>query len=217
MAHVVDMQGLCAEALALMATPGRRFLAIAGAPGSGKSTTAARLHAWLETQRPGESAVLPMDGFHFDDAVLEAMGRRPWKGAPDTFDVGGLHAILRRLRDDHEDRVAVPVFDRDLEISRGSARLIDQRARLVIVEGNYLLLRQSPWDRVQALFDRTVLIEVPEPVLAARLRQRWQSYRLSDIQIQQKLEANDLPNGRLVIARSGVPDLVLREEEEETV
>jgi pantothenate kinase len=158
-----------------------------------------------------------MDGFHFDDAVLEAMGRRPWKGAPDTFDVGGLHAILRRLRDDHEDRVAVPVFDRDLEISRGSARLIDQRARLVIVEGNYLLLRQSPWDRVQALFDKTVLIEVPEPVLAARLRQRWQSYRLSDTQIQQKLEANDLPNGRLVIARSGVSDLVFREEEEETV
>ena len=90
MSRVIDMEGLFAEALTLMDAPGRRFLAIAGAPGSGKSTTAETLHRWLEARRPGESAVLPMDGFHFDDAILEAKGRRPWKGAPDTFDVGGL-------------------------------------------------------------------------------------------------------------------------------
>lgn len=210
MARDVDMDGLLAEALTLLDAPGRTFLAIAGAPGSGKSTTVETLHDRLNAARPGLTAILPMDGFHYDDAVLHAMNRRPWKGAPDTFDVGGLASVLARLRA-ADATVAVPVFDRDLEISRGSARLIDTQARLILVEGNYLLLDQAPWDQLAPLFDKTVMIAVPESVLAERLRARWVHYKLSEAEILQKLEDNDLPNGRTVRDRSRDPDFILHQ------
>lgn len=209
MARQVDMAGLVAAAQALLARPGRHVLAIAGAPGSGKSTLVAALWNTLEAQAPGGSAILPMDGFHYDDAVLQARGRRPWKGAPDTFDVGGLRATLQRLRTPAEGAVAVPVFDRGLEISRGSARIIDPAARLILAEGNYLLLRDDPWCSLRPLFDLTVRIDVPEPELRRRLRRRWQGFGLTKAEIEAKLEGNDLPNGRKVLTDSSPPDLIL--------
>ncbi|MBP0482168.1 nucleoside/nucleotide kinase family protein [Sagittula salina] len=210
MSRVVDMDGLLAEALALMERPGRQVLAIAGAPGSGKSTTVETLLERIEAIHPGQAAILPMDGFHYDDAVLHAMGRRLWKGAPDTFDVGGLASVLTRLRAGTEG-VAVPVFDRALEISRGSARLIAPEARLILAEGNYLLLDRAPWSALADLYDLTVMVDVPEEELARRLRRRWEHYKLTEDEIGQKLEVNDLPNGRTVRDDSRPADLVLHQ------
>lgn len=209
MGRPVDMEGLLAEALSLLDRPGGRvFLAIAGAPGSGKSTTVDTLLAQIEQTHPGMAEILPMDGFHYDDAVLHAMNRRPWKGAPDTFDVGGLQSVLERLRLGTQ-TVAVPVFDRDLEISRGSARLIGPKAKLILCEGNYLLLGRAPWDQLAPMFDLTVMVDVPEDVLAQRLRARWVHYNLTEDGIRQKLEDNDLPNGRTVRHDSRPADLIL--------
>lgn len=210
MARAVDMAGLTDAARALLAQPGRQVLAIAGAPGSGKSTTAEHLCATLGAAYPGQVAVLPMDGFHYDDAVLHAMNRRPWKGAPDTFDVGGLASVLDRLRAGG-DTVAVPVFDRRLEISRGSARLIGPEVRLILCEGNYLLLNRPPWDALCPRFALTVMVDVPEAELARRLRARWQHYDLSEAEIIAKLEENDLPNGRTVRRDSRPADLILHQ------
>jgi pantothenate kinase len=210
MSRAVDRAGLLAAAHDLLARPGRHVLAIAGAPGSGKSTLVEALARDLEATHPGAVAILPMDGFHYDDAVLHGMGRRPWKGAPDTFDVGGLASTLRRLRDPAESNVAVPVFDRDLEISRGSARIIGPESRLILAEGNYLLLDAAPWQALRPLFDLTVMIDVPEVELRRRLRARWTSFGLSDEDIDFKLESNDLPNGRTVQKCSAPADLVLK-------
>lgn len=205
MSKDIDFKGLVALARDLLAQPGRQVMAIVGAPGSGKSTLVERLAELL----PG-AAVLPMDGFHYDDAVLHQMGRRPWKGAPDTFDVGGLRSTLARLRDPAEGAVAVPVFDRDLEISRGSARIIPPEARLILVEGNYLLLNSAPWPGLRLLFDLTIRIEVPEDELRRRLTRRWAGYGLTPDQIAFKLDENDLPNGRRAVADSAAPDYLLR-------
>lgn len=215
----VDFDGLTAMARGLLARGGRRFLAIAGAPGAGKSTLVEQLAAALtgpqkdagtgtKTDAKTDVSILPMDGFHYDDAILHAMGRRPWKGAPDTFDVGGLRSTLLRLRDPAEGPVAVPVFDRDLEISRGSARIIGPEARLILVEGNYLLLDRAPWSSLHPLFDATVLIDIPEPELRRRLRQRWVGYDLTEEGIAFKLEQNDLPNGRTVMQSGAAPDYI---------
>lgn len=210
MAVDTTLEGLVDEALRLLEQPKRQFLAIAGAPGSGKSTTADMLQARLDEIHPNAVEILPMDGFHFDDAVLNARGRRPWKGAPDTFDVGGLVSVIQRLRA-NEDAVAVPVFDRALEISRGSARLIGQETKLIIVEGNYLLLDRAPWTQLATLFDVTVMVDVPPEVLAERLRARWVSYDLSDAQIREKLQSNDLPNGATVRNESRSADFILHQ------
>mgnify|MGYP000011720712 FL=1 len=203
----ITMEDLHAQVLQLVGGD-RRFVAIAGAPGSGKSTMVETLWGQLEQGAPGQTAILPMDGFHYDDSVLHKMGRRPWKGAPDTFDVGGLRSVLQRLKA-RDETVAVPVFDRALEISRGSARLIDPTASVILVEGNYLLLDDQPWSDLHPLFDLKVMIDVPEEILTQRLKSRWKSFDLTEAEILQKLESNDLPNGRTVREKSVPAELVL--------
>ena len=206
-----QFETLLSEVEALMTTgQGRLFVAIVGAPGSGKSTAAKALYEALSKTHPDEVAILPMDGFYYDDAVLSDMGRLAWKGAPDTFDVGGLRSILQRLKDPEETRVAVPVFDRALEISRGSARIIASDVRLILVEGNYLLLKDSPWNLLHPFFDKTIMIDVPEEELRRRLRRRWVRFGLSEDEIRHKLDGNDLPNGRAVIDRSLPADIAYR-------
>ena len=204
MSKDIDFAGLVVLAQELLARPGRQVIAIVGAPGAGKSTLVERLAESL-----ADTAILPMDGFHYDDAVLHQMGRRPWKGAPDTFDVGGLRSTLARLRDPAEGPVAVPVFDRDLEISRGSARIIGPEARLILAEGNYLLLNAAPWPSLRPQFDLTIRIEVPEDELRRRLTRRWIGYGLTEAEIAFKLDENDLPNGRLIIHEGAAPDYLL--------
>ncbi|MFZ1681886.1 MAG: nucleoside/nucleotide kinase family protein, partial [Rhizobiaceae bacterium] len=171
---------------------------IAGAPGSGKSTVAADLEGRLNATVPGLAALLPMDGFHFDDTLLDRLGRRDRKGAPDTFDVAGLRVTLERLARNDEPEIVVPVFDRTLEIARAGARAIDRSVAIIVVEGNYLLLDAEPWRSLHGLFDMTVMLETPEEDLRRRLVERWSGLGLSPREIARKVEENDLPNGRKV-------------------
>lgn len=180
--------------------------AIAGPPGAGKSALADRLAGRLNQDAPGSAAVLPMDGYHFDDMVLVPRGLRARKGAPETFDVTGLYHMLRRLRRNEEAEIAVPVFDRQIEIARAGGRLIAKSVRHVVVEGNYLLLDRPGWSELRDLFDVTIMVTVPEPVLRRRLEQRWAG--LSPEEMRAKLEGNDLPNGRLVQSQSVGADFV---------
>jgi pantothenate kinase len=205
-----DVDQLADLCEARVATQARVILAMAGAPGSGKSTLADKLVAKLNARRTGQAAVLPMDGYHYDDLYLVPAGLRPRKGAPHTFDVGGLYHTLLRLRAADEADVAVPVFDRQIEIARAGARLIPASVPVIVVEGNWLLLDQTPWNRLRPLFDITVLVDVPEYALRARLRGRWERLGLTEAEITAKLEENDLPNGRLVYQGSIAPDWVLR-------
>lgn len=195
--ETIDIAGL-ADLLQARAEQGRVIVAMAGAPGSGKSTLADKLAAKLNGRVPGLAAVLPMDGYHYDDTYLTPAGLQARKGAPHTFDVGGLYHTLRRLRARDEAEVAVPVFDRSIEIARAGARLIPAEVPVIVVEGNYLLLDRAPWSRLLPLFDVTVMIDVPDHVLRARLRGRWERFGLTPPEIVAKLDENDLPNGRLV-------------------
>lgn len=205
----IDIAGLAALVAERAQRGGRVIAALAGAPGSGKSTVAERLCDALNARAAGTAAVLPMDGYHYDDLHLVPAGLRPRKGAPETFDVGGLYHTLKRLRARDEAFVAVPVFDRDIEIARAGARMIPAEVPVIIAEGNYLLLGQEPWVRLRPMFDVAVLVDVPEPVLRARLTARWQHYDLTPDEIAWKLDGNDLPNGRFVMAESRGEDFRL--------
>ena len=196
--------GVLARIGAIGPAPARRALvAVVGAPGSGKSTLAARLASLL----PG-SAVVPMDGFHLDNALLDVDGARELKGAPHTFDADGLLALLRRIRDG-EPTVAVPLFDRAADLSRAAAARVRPEHRTVIVEGNWLLLERDPWRALHALFDVRVMLEVDETVLRARLVERWLAHGHDPGAALARAEANDLPNGRLVASGSAPVDLAL--------
>lgn len=189
----VDFTALVA-ALADADPAARRIVAVAGPPGAGKSTFAERLREALDAPAPGRAALLAMDGFHYDDRVLEARGDRPRKGAPHTFDIDGLGAMLARLKADDGREIAVPVFDRSIEIARAGAAIIPAGARIVVVEGNYLLLDDPAWAPLRAFFDLTVMLQVPRAVLVERLSARWQGYGMSVAAIVEKLDGNDLPN-----------------------
>ena len=182
------------------------MVALAGAPGSGKSTLSELVVESLNSDVPDYAVVLPTDGFHYDDFYLTPAGLQPRKGAPDTFDVDGFKHMLLRLKSREPEHVAVPIYDRHLEIARAGAKLIPKETRIIVVEGNYLLLRREPWSGLALLFDVTVLIETPGDVLRERLSARWRAYDLTPDQIAEKLDGNNLLNARLVICKSADPD-----------
>ncbi len=182
---------------------GRFITALAGPPGAGKSTLAEAL-----VQALGQGArVVPMDGFHYDDAVLNARGLRSRKGAPETFDVQGFLHLMRRLRAGGE--VAIPVFDRRMELSRAAADVVTDADRLLIVEGNYLLLDESPWRDLAPLFDLTVMIKVDESELDRRLLNRWAQFGKTPAASRAWIDGNDMPNIRRVTHGSRRADVVM--------
>ncbi len=199
-------QAVAAEIKRRATGPERFLTALAGPPGAGKSTLAAQL---VDALGAGAKAV-PMDGFHYDDAVLTARRMRDRKGAPDTFDVPGFLHLLRRLRCEAD--VAIPIFDRTLEISRAGAQVVTAADRLLVIEGNYLLLNEVPWVEAAALFDLTVWIAVPECELVRRLQVRWAQHGKTPAAAQAWIDGNDLPNIRQVVAGSKPADLTLNWE-----
>ncbi|MBN9243712.1 MAG: nucleoside triphosphate hydrolase [Mesorhizobium sp.] len=183
----------------------RVVVAIAGPPGSGKSTLSAALHDVLPE---GSAVVVPMDGFHYDDIVLDRRGLRARKGAPETFDFGGFETLLKRIRA-REPEIAIPVFDRSIELSRAAAAIVAADTRFVLVEGNYLLLDEEPWSRLAPLFDFSLFVEVPRNELERRLRQRWHEHGKSDADAIAWIASNDMPNIERVLARRRPADLVV--------
>lgn len=198
------LEALADELLERAGDAPRYMVAIAGPPGAGKSTLTERLSQELAA-RGQAVAILPMDGFHMDNAVLEQKGFLARKGAPHTFDVRGLVDIVKAVRR-ADGEVLVPVFDRTRELAIASARIIAAQDRIILVEGNYLLLNEPPWSALADYFDFSILIAPPAAVLQQRLAERWQGYGMDDAGVTAKLEGNDLPNGRLVLEKSRSAD-----------
>ena len=194
------------ETIASRAGDARRFMvAVAGPPASGKSTLAEKLH---DAMPAGQSAVVPMDGYHFDDRVLDARGLRARKGAPETFDYNGFAAILTRIRAGEPD-VAIPVFDRSMELSRAGAAIVAADVKFILVEGNYLLLDEAPWNGLGRLFDLTIYVEVPRDALERRLRERWRHHGKGDDEARAWIASNDMPNIDRVLNARRKADMVV--------
>lgn len=205
----MDAQELAAEVIRLLPDKSRLIIAIAGPPGSGKSTLAAEVVEEIHSM--GESpALLPLDGFHYDNAVLEERGLLPRKGAPETFDSDGFFRILDAIRT--SDRpISVPVFDRELDLARAGARIIEPENRLIVAEGNYLLVNSLPWTDLEPLFDMTVFLEVADEELEARLIQRWLDHGHERKAAEIRARENDMVNARLVKERSRKADIVIHD------
>ena len=194
----------------IKALPGYRVvIALAGPPGAGKSTVSEALAQALNNSVPGSAAVIPGDGFHYDDAVLGSLNLLDRKGSPDTFDVGGFRNLLLRLRANNDPTVAVPVFDRRLEISRAAGRLVSSEVKYLIVEGNYLLLDLAPWSSLRDCFDATIMLQADRRTLEARLLDRWRSLGFDEATSYEKVHRNDLPNADIVISASNIADFTI--------
>ncbi len=179
--------------------PARVIVAIAGPPASGKTTLAEELARRLNAQKC-LTAVVPQDGFHLDNAVLEARGELARKGAPQTFDGAGFVHCVRRLKERSD--VVVPVFDRARDMAIAGARVIPAQADVVIVEGNYLLFDAAPWFNLTPLWTLSVRLDVPLPELRGRLIQRWLGHGLSRAAATGRATSNDVPNAQAVMAQA---------------
>jgi len=195
---------------ALLASGQRRLLGLVGPPGSGKSTLAQQLFEAVGEQA-GLCVVVPMDGFHLANAELARLGRAARKGAQDTFDSAGYVALLRRLQADAPGEVVyAPAFDRALEEPIAGAIPVDPRARLVITEGNYLLLRQGAWAQVQPLLDETWYLEVERELRQSRLVERHMRFGRTLEAARDWVAHTDEPNARLIEATAVRADLPFR-------
>ena len=194
LAHEITTRGSASD---------RFIVGIAGPPGAGKSTLAEAIVTAIGVG----ARVVPMDGFHYDNAVLDRLGLRARKGAPETFDALGFVHLMQRLRAGGD--AAIPVFDRETDLSRAAADMVTGSDKYLIVEGNYLLLDEAPWNELAPLFDLTVFVDVPEAELERRLLDRWHHFGKTPADARHWIDSNDMSNIRRVTTGSRRADIVI--------
>lgn len=186
--------------------PGRIVLGLAGSPGAGKTTYAEYLAACCV-----DAAVIGLDGFGLSSGALTRMGRGARRGAPDTFDLEGYLALLRRLRRDDQHTVWAPEYRRDLEEPVAAAVPVRPSTRVVVTEGNYLLLPQREWIEARSLCHEVWFVEVPERARVERLVGRHRHYGRSKAQARARVTVGvDAENAHVVAATRDRADVVVR-------
>ena len=178
-------------------SPPRRIIGIVGCPGSGKSTLADRFAA----EAP-DRIVVPMDGFHLAQRELIRIGRADRKGAPDTFDAVGYLALMHRIKAQSpgDEVIWAPAFERVIEEPVAGSIAVSAGVPVVITEGNYLLLNESPWPKVAALLDEVWNLDVDQPTRLARLVARHVAHGRSPEAARAWIFNTDEPNARLIEA-----------------
>ncbi|MER7440759.1 nucleoside/nucleotide kinase family protein [Micromonospora avicenniae] len=205
-ARVLPVEELIERARSLAEDGPRQLLGIAGAPGAGKSTLAERIVAGV-----GPAArLVPMDGFHLAQSELVRLGRADRKGAADTFDANGYVSLLRRLHRLEPTSVYAPAFRRDLEEPIAGAIEVPPAVRLVVTEGNYLLLRQSPWDEVRSLLHQAWFLDLDAGLRLRRLTARHVAYGRSEAEARAWAMGSDERNAAVVTGTADRADLVVR-------
>ncbi|HET6987643.1 MAG TPA: nucleoside/nucleotide kinase family protein [Kribbella sp.] len=197
------------RAVDLATSQRRSILGITGAPAAGKSTYAEQLTAKL-TADGHKVALVPMDGYHLAQSVLEDRGLAAVKGAPHTFDGYGFVALLRRLKETPDEQIWAPRFDRGLEDSIAASIGVAPEVTLVVTEGNYLLFDQMPWATVRTLLDLCWYVEVSEQLRHERLEARHRRYGRSPEEAHQRTYGSDERNAQLIAATAPAADAIIQ-------
>jgi pantothenate kinase len=200
-----------------LAADGRRaVLGITGAPGAGKTTFAAALVAALAPHPPpglvagGWLAHVPMDGFHLADVELTRLGFRDRKGAPETFDALGYANLLRRLHEDADEMIYAPGFERVIEQPIAGSIGVPRKTRLILTEGNYLLLHDDPrWSAVRPLLDEVWYVELDRTERLHRLIERHIVFGKAEAAAITWATGTDERNARAIAATRDRADLIV--------
>ena len=204
----------------LAANPQRRvFIALAGLPGSGKSTVAAQLADAVNAEAgPGTMVALGMDGFHLTRAQLaqfpDPTAASARRGAPWTFDPQALAARLQALRNDNGDAVSWPGFDHGAGDPVADAVHVPPGTRLILVEGLYLLHTGHGWN-LKGLFDELWFLDVSMGVAMDRLVLRHMAANAQSREVAlARLAGNDRRNADIVAASRAAAQWLLANPEQ---
>ena len=204
---LTHFEELVDRARQLMNSRSRSLLAIAGAPGAGKSTLARALEKRLGVR----SMAVGLDGFHFSRAHLASIGRLEDIGALDTFDARSFVDLVRRLRN-NDHAVLAPSFDREREEPVPDALRVPTEVRLVLLEGNYLLVTEDPWGELASLFDETWYCDPDEAVRIRNLILRHEAFGKSEKEATDWALGPDQRNADLIARTRRFADVVVRLE-----
>jgi type I pantothenate kinase len=180
--YVEAAQGLHGETAAFLRKADGKTPFIVGLAGSvavGKSTTARVLQALL-ARWPSHPrvALVPTDGFLFENAVLEERQLMGRKGFPESYDLPALLNFLVEVKSGQA-RVAAPVYSHLVyDVLKGQAIEIE-RPDIVIVEGlNVLQPAKLPKDGkaipfVSDFFDFSIYIDADEELIESWYVERF--------------------------------------------
>jgi pantothenate kinase len=184
----------------------RLMVAVAGPPGSGKTAFATILVAVINAEAGDAVAVLVgLDGWHFSNDYLEThhierdgekVVLRSIKGSPETFDTLAASVCLAEIR--RGGAVSFPVYSRELHDPVPDGGMVEAFRQVVVVEGNYLLLDQDPWNRLRRLFDVCVFVSASPEILVKGLRERHLRGGKTPAAIDRQISEIDLPNAERV-------------------
>jgi pantothenate kinase len=215
---MVTFDQLTDRARSLVAGSRRAVVGITGAPGAGKTTLAEQLVTALAPAPPaglpayGWVVHVPMDGFHLADVELDRLQRRDRKGAPDTFDALGYAALLRRLREDVDEMIYAPGFERTLEQPIAGMIGVPRAARLVVTEGNYLLMDTDGWAGVRAMLDEVWYVDLDPAERLRRLVDRHLRFGKDEQSAVAWATGTDERNAAVIAATKGAADLIVPAE-----
>ena len=184
------------------------WVGIAGAPGSGKTTLTTRISDKL-IQNGVECTVVPMDGYHYSRAELDAMpdsvSAHRFRGAPFTFNADAFLRDLRVARKQGE--FSFPGFDHAAKDPAPDTHALSVSSRVVLVEGNYLLLDEDPWKSLSepGLFDEIWYLSCPLEVAKQRLAGRhMRAWGWTMEQAMERIEDSDEKNMVQVQSSAGI-------------
>ncbi|KAK3359052.1 P-loop containing nucleoside triphosphate hydrolase protein [Lasiosphaeria hispida] len=193
----------------------RLLIAIGGIPGSGKTTLSQTLtnalntrHAALHPPAPPIAAFVPMDGYHLTRAQLSALPdpatAHARRGAEFTFDGAGFLRLVEALRaplTPDAPTILAPSFDHAAKDPKEDDIAVEATHRIVVFEGNYILLSRPPWSTAASYMSLRYFISVPRPIARARLARRHLAAGLVSTLEEGDRRAvdNDLPNGDEII------------------
>jgi pantothenate kinase len=203
----------------------RLMLGVAGPPGSGKTAFATILVAVVNAEASDDLAVLVgLDGWHYSNEYLathfiDRDGQRialsSIKGVPETFDAAGAYSYLSEIR--RGGHVSFPVYSRRLHepVPRGGS--VDSHHKIVVVEGNYLLMDEDSWRPIRGLFDIRMFISAPRDILIASLTERHQRGGKTPEATARQVRMVDLPNAERVGPSAAYAQVLVHKKDARTV
>lgn len=184
----------------------RVIFGVIGKPGAGKSTVSQKVK---ERFPEDDVAIISMDGYHLSNEVLDVQAKRDRKGAPDTFDVDGFVTLLAKVKSFTNEKITFPIFHREIEASVADEGVIFSTAKLIIVEGNYLLSIENGWGEVRQYLDKSWVIKLPDEVRMARLIRRHAESGKSHLDAESWARGSDENNAQFIAGTEHLADFTL--------